>query len=204
MDLFELALPANLENIQLPSPELLTFYKLAENRVIYLDDDCEANCVEFGRMIQLWNMEDRDVPVEERKPIKLFIFTDGGDVNAALSLIDVIEQSKTPVYTINAGLACSAGLLILLAGHKRFCYKRSLALIHSGSGQIGGTFEQTEANMAMYKSIIAMIQSFILERSSIDAKTFNKKKSREWYLFAQDQIDNGIVEKIVTSMEEIL
>jgi len=204
LELLELAMPSNLENIQLPSPELLTFYKLAENRIIYLDADCEDNCVEFGRMIQLWNIEDMGKPVDQRKPIKLFIYTDGGDLHAALNLIAVIEQSTTPVWTINAGLACSAGLLILLAGHKRYCYERSLALIHSGSGQIAGTFEQTEANMQMYKTMVTMMQDFILAHSTIDPKIFKRKKNTEWYLGDQDQIDNGIIDKIITSMEEVL
>lgn len=204
MNLIELQMPHGLENLQLPDIDLLNTYKLLEDRIVYLDEDVDYNCVEIARMIQTWNLEDKDVTVEDRKPIKLFIYTDGGDMNAAYHLISVIEQSKTPVWTINAGLACSAGLLILLSGQKRFCYKRSIALIHSGSGMVGGTFEQTEANMKMYKTMVGIMQDFILERTTIDPNVFKRRKSTEWYLFDAEQVENGIVDKIITSMDEIL
>lgn len=204
MNLIDLKMPEGLETLQLPSIDLLNTYNLRENRILYLDEDVDYNCMELARQIQTWNLEDKGKAVEDRVPIKLFIFTDGGDMNFAYQLISVIEMSTTPVWTVNAGLACSAGLLILLSGQKRFCYKRSLALIHSGSSMIGGTFEQTEANMKMYKNMVEIMQQYILERTTIDANTFKRRKSIEWYLFDQDQVNNGIVDKIITSMDEIL
>ncbi len=204
MDLFELEMPTNLENIQLPSPELLTYYKLQEERIIWLDDDVEQNCIEIARNIHLWNIADKGKPAEERKPIKIFIFSDGGDMNIAYNLLATIEQSITPIWTINTGLACSAAALILIAGDKRFCYNRSLALIHNGSGMVGGTYDQTEAHMKMYKGMVALMHEFILEHTKIDANTFKRKKSQDWFLSAKEQVEYGLVDKIVDSLDEIL
>ena len=36
-ELLELMLPNSLENLQLPSPELLTYYRNLEDRVIWID-----------------------------------------------------------------------------------------------------------------------------------------------------------------------
>jgi ATP-dependent protease ClpP protease subunit len=102
------------------------------------------------------------------------------------------------------GVAMSAGLLILLAGHKRFCLKNSTALAHSGSGGASGTFEQTEAQMKDYKRFVDTMRSYIIERTNIDTKTLNKYKSKEWYLYAADQVTYHIVDKIVDDMSEIL
>ena len=34
-----IAIPQNLENLQLPSPELLTFYKNYKDRILWIDDE---------------------------------------------------------------------------------------------------------------------------------------------------------------------
>ncbi len=203
-DMMHLMIPQNLENLQLPSPELLTYYRNLEDRVIWIDYGVDETILEVSKLIMYFNKEDKDIPAEQRKPIKLLLYSYGGDGQACFSLLDVIALSKTPVYTINMGVAMSAGLLILLAGHKRFCLKNSTALAHSGSGGASGTFEQTEAQMKDYKRFVDTMRNYIIERTNIDAKTLNKYKSKEWYLYSEDQCKFGIVNKMIDDIDEIL
>lgn len=203
-EMMKIMIPKNLENLQLPSPELLTYYRNLEDRVIWIDYGVDETILEISKLIMYFNKEDTDIPVEQRKPIKLLLYSYGGDGQACFSLLDVIALSKTPVHTINMGVAMSAGLLILLAGHKRFCLKNSTALAHSGSGGASGTFEQTEAQMKDYKRFVDTMRNYIIERTNIDAKTLNKYKSKEWYLYAEDQCKFGIVNKIIDDIDEIL
>ena len=200
----QVLLPNNLENLQLPSPELLTYYRNLEDRVIWIDYGVDESILEVSKLIMQFNKEDKDVPVEQRRPIKLLLYSYGGDGQACFSLLDVIALSKTPVWCINMGVAMSAGLLILLAGHKRFCLKNSTALAHSGSGGASGTFEQTEAQMKDYKRFVDTMRNYIMERTNIDTKTWNKYKSKEWYLYAEDQIKYHVVDKIIDDIDEIL
>jgi ATP-dependent Clp protease protease subunit len=203
-ELMKVLIPGNLENLQLPSPELLTYYRNLDNRVIWIDYGVDESILEVSKLIMEFNRLDKDIPTEERKPIKLLLYSYGGDGQACFSLLDVIGLSKTPVYTINMGVAMSAGLLILLAGHKRFCLKNSTALAHSGSGGASGTFEQTEAQMKDYKRFVETMRDYIIERSDIDTKTFNRYKNKEWYLYAKDQIKYHIVDKVIDDIDEIL
>lgn len=200
----KILIPGNLETLQLPSPELLTYYRNLEDRVIWIDYGVDETILEVSKLIMQFNKEDREIPVEQRKPIKLLLYSYGGDGQACFSLLDVIGLSKTPVYTINMGVAMSAGLLILLAGHKRFCLKNSTALAHSGSGGASGTFEQTEAQMKDYKRFVDTMRSYIIERTDIDTRTLNKYKNKEWYLYAEDQTKYRIVDKIIDDIDEIL
>ena len=117
--------------------------------------------------------------------------------------MDIIALSKTPVYTVNMGVAMSAGLLILLAGHKRFCLPHSTALAHSGSGGTQGTYEQTEAQMKDYRRFVKAMQDYIMERTDIDTKLLNKNKGREWYLYVEDQIKYKIVDKVIEDIDEL-
>ena len=198
-----LSIPENLSNLQLPNPELLTFYKNLEDRVIWIDYGVDESILEVSRMILQFNRDDRDIPVAERKPIKLLLYSYGGDGQACFSLLDIINISKTPVYTVNMGVAMSAGLLILLAGHKRFCLPHSTALAHSGSGGTSGTYEQTEAQMKDYQHFVKTMREYIIERTVIDPKVLNKNKGKEWYLYAEDQVKNHIVDEIVSDIDVI-
>lgn len=205
MDLpMHLVIPQNLDTLQLPSPELLTYYRNLEDRVIWIDYGVDETILEVSKLIMNFNKEDKDIPVEERKPIKLLLYSYGGDGQACFSLLDIIALSKTPVWTINMGVAMSAGLLILLAGHKRFCLQNSTALAHSGSGGACGTFEQTEAQMKDYKRFVDTMRNYIIDRTNIDTKTFNKYKNKEWYLYSEDQIKYGVCDKIIDDIDEIL
>lgn len=44
-------IPKSLENMQLPSPELLTYYKDLENRILWLDDEVNSYTMEFVKLI---------------------------------------------------------------------------------------------------------------------------------------------------------
>ena len=197
-------IPNNLETLQLPSPELLTYYRNLEDRVIWIDYGVDETILEVSKLIMYFNREDKGIPVEQRKPIKLLLYSYGGDGQACFSLLDIIGLSKTPVWCVNMGVAMSAGLLILLAGHKRFCLKTSTALAHSGSGGTSGSFEQTEAQMKDYKRFVDTMRNYILDRTNIDTKTFNKYKSKEWYMYSEDQLKFGVVNQIVEDIDEIL
>lgn len=199
-----LSIPESVENLQLPNPELLMYYQNMEDRVIWVDCEIDESILSVSRLIISFNKKDKDIPVEERKPIKLLLYSYGGDGQACFSLLDIIALSQTPVYTINMGVAMSAGLLILLAGHKRFCLKNSVALAHSGSGGTSGTFEQTEAQMKNYQCFVKTMREYILERTSIDAKTLNKYKGKEWYLYREDQLRYHIVDDVINNIYDLI
>lgn len=203
-ELMQIAIPQSIENLQLPNPELVTYYRNLEDRVIWIDYGVDESILEISKLIMYFNKLDKDIPIEDRQPIKLLLYSYGGDGQACFSLLDIIALSKTPVWTINMGVAMSAGLLILLAGHKRFCLKNSTALAHSGSGGTQGSYESTEAQMKDYRHFVQMMREYIIEKTKIDQKLMNKKKSQEWYIYASEQVELGIVDKIIDDLDEIL
>lgn len=196
--------PKELENLKLPSPELIQYYKNYNNRHIFIDYDIDESLIEASKQIMDYNMQDKDIPIELRKKIIVYVYSYGGDLSAAYSFISVCETSKTPVVTVNMGVAMSAGLLILLAGHERYCLRRSQALIHSGSGSMGGTYEQIEENQKAYKKMVDDMGVYIRSKTNIDIKLFNKNKAKDWYLTDLEQVELGIVSTIVDDIYSIL
>lgn len=197
-------IPNGLENLSLPDPVLLNQYKNLQRRVLWVDDEVDEYVLEHAKQIYLWNSEDKGVPKEQRKPIWVFVHSCGGALYHALNLIDAMMASETPIYTVNAGIALSAGCEILLAGSKRFAMKHSTAMIHSGSGGFEGTYEQTEQMVTHYRALMKRLDEYNLERTKIDEKMLKKKKAADWYFTAEEQLANGIVHEIVESMDAIL
>lgn len=197
-EVLELQSAKYIENYQLPAPDLLNYYREEKDRIIWVDYEIDNQLLEAVRLINYWNREDKDLPVDQRKKIKVLVFSYGGALDACFAFLDTCALSKTPIVTINMGIALSAGLLILLAGHERYCTPLSQALIHSGSGGTGGTYEQTEAQMHNYRTLVTMMKDYILSRTKIEPKLFAKKRASEWYLFAQQQVELGIVDGLAT------
>ena len=200
----DLMMPQNLENLQLPAPELLTFYKDIENRTLWVDSEIDSGLMEAVKWILRWNQEDAGKPREVRKPIRMLINSPGGDLDVTLSCFDVMLASETPITTINMGNAMSGGLLLLIAGEKRYCLKNSTALLHNGSTSIGGTASQAKATMDYYKTQLATLTQIVLDRTTIDAKLYKKRQNDEWYFSSHDQMKYGIVDEIVQCMNQLL
>ena len=110
------------------------YLKNLKDRKLFLTCDIDECIIDdiVSHILQ-YNADDKGKPVEERKPILLYCSSNGGSVDPGFELIDVIRQSKTPVYTINLGYQYSMGFLIGLAGHKRYGSKTAKYLMHDGS-----------------------------------------------------------------------
>jgi ATP-dependent Clp protease protease subunit len=204
MEQIQVDLPQNLENMTLPAPEMVNFWRLSENRIFYIDFEIDEAVMEIEKAIIAINIADKGISAEERNPIKIFINTPGGLLAETFSLCSTIMLSKTKVITVNVGEAYSAGCLILLAGHERYTFPYGKAMIHTGSGGIQGTYEQTEQAQKIYKKQIDEMGAYILERSQMDDKVYKRNKAKEWYLDAEEQIKYGIVSEIVTDLDTIL
>lgn len=204
MQVLDIVIPEELTDIKLPSPELVHYYKDYDKRRIYINYDIDDSLFEITKQIMEYNRQDKDKPIEEIKPIIIYIQSYGGDLYQAYTLISTILASRVPVYTVNMGVAMSAGFLILLAGHKRYAMKYSTAMLHTGSGGASGTFEQMEEQQKNYKKLIDTMRDYILERTKIDVKLFNRNKSKDWYLTDKEQVELGVVNEIVASLDDIL
>lgn len=197
------SIPESIANLQLPNPELRNYYKDIENRILYIDEQIDENLLELSKEIIRWNKEDKDIPVEQRVPIKICIDTLGGDVSVTWSFIKLIEISKTPVWTINLCCAYSAGADILAAGHKRYAMPGSSVLIHSGSCYYGGTQEQAESMKKFGDKLVKKVTDFFIAHTNVDPKVFKKRAPYDWYLDEDDALEQGIIDEVVSDIDEL-
>lgn len=201
-----IGIPESVANYQLPDPELLIYYKNIDNRVIWLDTGVDDMWLEYEKQIIEWNREDIGLSIEERKPIKLMFFSYGGQIDINYSFIDLIQKSKTPVWGVNMGQACSAACFIFIACHKRFAMPRSSYLIHQGGveGGFSGTYEQVIAAIMEYQRQIKELGEYLLQYTNITEDMLNEKFDSEWYLTAEEAVKLGVADEIVNDIDDIL
>lgn len=195
-----LDVPANT----LPSPDEISYYTLEKDRKIYLEGDIGQDTMVLERMILRWNMEDKGIPVSERKPIRIYIMSYGGDLDYMWSAIDAIQLSVTPIVTVDMGVAASAAALIFLAGHERWMLPNAKVIIHEGSAQMAGDAVKVMDATDSYRKELKRMKEYILDRTEIPKTMMNKKRNNDWTLDSAYCLETKVTHKIVQSLNDII
>jgi len=189
---------------QLPNPGLRDYYRDEAERIYWVDDEITGNLLDLVKMIIRCNKEDKDIPVAERRPIRVFIDSPGGDITSLWTTIKTIELSKTPIHTINYCGCHSAAADLLAAGHKRFALPGTTAMIHNGSCGFQGQVDVVESTKKYYDKLSKRITEYFLAHTKVDPKVFKKKAAFDWYFDEQEMLENGLIDEIVTDLDTLL
>lgn len=169
-----------------------------KQRKLFLNVDVEqVSVADIVKHIMQYNKEDKGIEPNKRQPILLYITSNGGEVDSGFELIDIIKNSKTPVYTINLGYQYSMGFLIGLAGHKRFATQNAKFLMHDGSNFVYNSGAKAQDQMEFQKKVEERIKQYIISRSMLTNEEYDSKLRVEWYLFANEAKDKGFVDYII-------
>lgn len=102
------------------------------DRSIYFFDEVEpASVAEAFKIIQI-------LETQSKKPIRLVINSNGGDVYSGLALFDRIKISPCKIITVGTGFVASMGLIIFLAGEERVITPNTVLLNHQNSMSMSG------------------------------------------------------------------
>lgn len=174
------------------------FMKDLQRRKFYLNANVDQYTIHgIARHILQLNKEDENIPREKRTPIILYIASNGGEVDSGFELIDIIESSVTPVYTVNLGFQYSMGFLIGLAGHQRYAMKNAKFLMHDGSNFVYGSGSKVQDQMEFNKRVEERIKEYVLSHSSVTEEEYEQKYRVEWYLFADEAKEKGFTDFII-------
>ncbi len=197
-------IPKGVENLQLPDDSLLNFYEGLEERVFWINDEINIYSLNLIHYIIKWNREDKDLPIEQRKPIKLFFFSPGGDIDTNYAIIDTIKLSKTPIIGVNIGQCASAAAFIFLSCHQRYMLSHSYFLFHQGSGQLTGSFGEIYAQMEDYQAQVEELANFMATHTKYTAEEIAKKIVGEWYIRKDEAIEKGVCQKVIDNIDELI
>lgn len=194
-----------IANLQLPDPVLRDYYRDEEDRVFWIDSEVNDSTLDLVKMIVRCNKEDKGKPIEERKPITVFIDSPGGNVEVLYAIVRAMKASKTIVRTVNYCTCFSAASEILAAGTKghRYCMPGAVVMCHSGSVSLSGTTGNVDATKKFCDILCKRCTDMFLDNTGMDAKVFKKKTTNDWYLFEDEALEYGLVDKIISDYDEL-
>lgn len=197
----------DLANYKLPDPTLIDYYKRLKNREILINQDIDDWVVEWTQEIIEWNRIDKNegISIEDRIPIKIFINSNGGSLNAIMELITICNMSITPVYAIGMGNVIPLVDFYLWVFQKEIdlFYQPRKCLFTMGIQVRGGDTGKVLDDLEYTKRTEESTKKFILEHTDISEKEYDKNYRRNWWLMSNEIIKLGIADKIVTNIEDL-
>ena len=176
------------------------YAKLFEDRIIYLGtpiSDDVANAV-IAQLLCLQSMNpDQD--------ISIYINSPGGSFTALTAIYDTMRYIKPDVQTVCLGQAASAAAVILAAGTKgkRLALPNSRILIHQPATEGGyGQSSDLEIQAREILRIRSLMESMLADSTGQPVEKVSRDIERDKYLTAEDAVDYGIVDDILTSLKD--
>ena len=147
-----------------------------------------------------WILVENHVVKKKKKELLLMICSDGGSMENAFALIDVMKSSSIPVKTVGLGSIASSGLLIFLAGTKgrRVLTPNTSILSHQYSwGSDGKHHELWAVTKEFGLAHRRMVQHY-QESTGLDEETIKTKllPANDVYLSAEEALALGICDYI--------
>jgi len=138
-------------------------------------------------------------------PIKVFIDSPGGDVDAGYAILDMIRFVKPDVHMIGMGLVASAGALILLASPKEMRYglPNSHYLIHQPLSGMRGVATDIEIHAREIERTRSRINELMAKETGKPIEQIEKDTDRDFWMNADEAKDYGLITKIITNRTEL-
>lgn len=175
------------------------YSRLLKDRIIMLSgpiEDDMANAI----IAQLLFLDAQD----STKDISLYINSPGGVVSSGLAIYDTLNFIQSDVQTITLGMAASMASVLASSGTKgkRFALPHAQVMIHQPSG--GAQGQQTEIEIAAREILKTreLINKILAENSGQPIERLNQDTERDNYLSAQEAVDYGLIDHIMTNSSE--
>ncbi|BET69021.1 ATP-dependent Clp protease proteolytic subunit [Opitutales bacterium ASA1] len=173
--------------------------KFLEQRKVFLwgevNDETAEDLVEKFLYLEL---------VAPGEPITFYINSPGGSITSGMAIYDTIKLLKSPVSVVVTGMAASMGSILLCSAPKgsRFVYPHARVLIHQPliSGRMIAPAVDINIQAKEMERLREELNGILAASSGQPLERIIKDTDRDFYMTAQEAIDYGLADKIVTSV----
>ncbi len=175
------------------------FSRLLKDRIVFIGSDI-TDAVANVVIAQLLFLESES----PETPIYLYINSPGGHVTSGLAIYDTIQYVKPEVSTICIGQAVSMAAVLLASGAagKRYALPHSRVMIHQVLGGVQGQASDIEIHAKEIVRVKKQLNSILEKHTGQTFERIVNDTDRDFFMSAQDSIDYGIVDAIITEREE--
>lgn len=176
------------------------YSRLLTDRIILLGsaiDDRVANSI----VAQLLFLEKQSAT----KDITMYIQSPGGHVTAGLAIYDTMQLIKPDVVTVCMGIAASMGAVLLCAGAagKRFILPNSEVMIHQPLGGAEGQASDIHIHAQHILKTKDRLNNIIAHHTGQKLSKVEVDTDRDKFLTAEEAVEYGLVDKIITKRTEV-
>jgi ATP-dependent Clp protease protease subunit len=169
------------------------YSRLLKDRIIFIGTDITdqvANVV-VAQLLFL-KMED------PKKDINLYINSGGGDITAALAIIDTMLFLGCEINTYCIGQAVSMAALLLAAGTKgkRFALPHSRIMLHQPYGGVGGSSDDIKIQATEILELKKITSSLMSQCTGQPVSKIIEDSERAFYMDPEGALKYGIVDHI--------
>lgn len=171
-----------------------------DSRIVTLGEITNENICDAIEAIYEINDQDKNKDADKREPIKLILNSPGGEVYDGIGIVDVIENSTTPIHIYVHGQAQSMGFAIATCGHYRYASKRTTFMYHEiawATSQEKLAYHEQEVTEG--KRLWKVYDDVVVANTRIPLKKLQqvRKEHKEWYLTAEEALEWGIIDEIL-------
>ncbi len=188
-------LPTVIESSSRGEKSFDIFSRLLRERIIFLgteiDDDVANSIIAQLLLLDSENSE---------KDIMLYINSPGGVITAGMAIYDTMKLIKSDVSTICLGDAASMGAFLLSGGTKgkRLALPNARVMIHQPLGGAKGQATDIEIEAKEILRMKTMLNTLLAEHTGQTFETIQKDTERDNFMTAQQALEYGLIDKIIT------
>lgn len=171
---------------------------LFRERIIFVGtaiDDQVANAV----VAQLLVLSREDPEAD----IQMYINSPGGQIYSGLAIYDTMKMVPNKISTVAVGVTASFGTVLLAAGTKgkRYALPHATIHMHQPLGGAEGQASDIEIQAREILRLKARLMNILAESTGQTLEVLEKDTDRNYYMDAQQAVDYGIVDQVLTPPE---
>ena len=189
--------PYILEERTLNCAPMSVFSRLMYDKIIFLGSEINEDVANIinAQLLYLNSITDKD------EDIKMFINSPGGSCIDGLAIYDVMNFIDPDVSTYCMGMCASMGSILVSSGAKgkRFILPNGSVMIHQVSSTTGRV-QNADLQIAAKESqkIQNTLYNILAVNTGKSFEEIEKDADRDHWFSAQEAVDYGLIDKIVT------
>lgn len=177
-----------------PSPKMKEIKRIKvkdPSRMLTLYGEVNSSVLEISNKIIELNRVSSE-------PIYLLINSPGGSVFDGNLLLSAIQASKAPVHTVCVGICASMAAITLEYGKTRLALDRTIVMFHDAAGALQGKVEGMNSMLQFIRRDLERTDRYIVSRSKLSYDQFQLYVNQDLWLSAEDALEFGLIDAIVT------
>ncbi len=186
------------EQKSMPLSEGIKKRFLSERKIFLWDSVTDETAADIVEKLLYLDM------LDSSKEITFYMSTPGGSISAGMSIYDTMKLIKSPIKVVVTGIAMSMGSILLSAAPKgkRFLFPSARVMIHQPliMGEMSGSAVDMHIQAQELERMRQELNKILAEASGQPIEKISADTDRDFFMTAQEAIDYGLADEIVTSI----